>query len=213
MLNQDTIINALQSVKYPGYSRDIVSFGLVKSVAANNGAVSVSIELTSANKDAAAQLKQDCEQTLRTLPGVKAVHVEVKMPAGQQAAPAGQNAFANQNRVPGLARIIAVASGKGGVGKSTCSVNLACALRLLGAKVGLLDCDIYGPSIPLMMGIKQRPTISPEEKMIPPANHGVKLMSMGFLIEGDQPVYVAHDVGVSHTVTRTTGSPCSRDTS
>jgi ATP-binding protein involved in chromosome partitioning len=111
------------------------------------------------------------------------------MPAGQQAAPvAGQNAFANQNRVPGLARIIAVASGKGGVGKSTCSVNLACALRHLGAKVGLLDCDIYGPSIPLMMGIKQRPTISPEEKMVPPANHGVKLMSMGFLLDGDQPV-------------------------
>ena len=188
MLNQDTIINALKAVKYPGYSRDIVSFGIVKNVAANNGAVSVSIELTSANKDVAAQLKQDCEQTLRALPEVKGVHVEVKMPAGQQAAPVGQSAFANQNRVPGLARIIAVASGKGGVGKSTCSVNLACALRLLGAKVGLLDCDIYGPSIPLMMGIKQRPTISAEEKMVPPSNHGVKLMSMGFLLDGDQPV-------------------------
>ena len=189
MLNQDTILNALKAVKYPGYSRDIVSFGLVKNIAANNGAVSVSIELTSANKEAAAQLKQSCEQAIRALPDVKMVHVDVKLPAGQQAAPvAGQNAFANQNRVPGLARIIAVASGKGGVGKSTCSVNLACALRHLGAKVGLLDCDIYGPSIPLMMGIKQRPTISPEEKMVPPANHGVKLMSMGFLLDGDQPV-------------------------
>lgn len=189
MLNQDTILNALKAVKYPGYSRDIVSFGLVKNIAANNDAVSVSIELTSANKDAAEQLKQSCEQAIRALPDVKMIHVDVKMPAGQQAAPvAGQNAFANQNRVPGLARIIAVASGKGGVGKSTCSVNLACALRHLGAKVGLLDCDIYGPSIPLMMGIKQRPTISPEEKMVPPANHGVKLMSMGFLLDGDQPV-------------------------
>ena len=189
MLNQDTILNALKAVKYPGYSRDIVSFGLVKNIAANNGAVSISIELTSANQEAATQLKQSCEQAIRALPDVKMVHVDVKMPAGQQAAPvAGQNAFANQNRVPGLARIIAVASGKGGVGKSTCSVNLACALRHLGAKVGLLDCDIYGPSIPLMMGIKQRPTISPEEKMVPPANHGVKLMSMGFLLDGDQPV-------------------------
>lgn len=189
MLNQDTILNALKAVKYPGYSRDIVSFGLVKNIAANNGAVSVSIELTSANKEAAAQLKQSCEQAIRALPDVKMVHIDVKMPAGQQAAPvAGQNPMASQNRVPGLARIIAVASGKGGVGKSTCSVNLACALRHLGAKVGLLDCDIYGPSIPLMMGIKQRPTISPEEKMVPPANHGVKLMSMGFLLDGDQPV-------------------------
>ena len=83
---------------------------------------------------------------------------------------------------------MAVASGKGGVGKSTCSVNLACAFQHLGARVGLLDCDIYGPSIPLMMGIRQRPTISPQEKMVPPSNHGVKLMSMGFLLDGDEPV-------------------------
>jgi ATP-binding protein involved in chromosome partitioning len=74
------------------------------------------------------------------------------------------------------------------VGKSTVSVNLACALKHLGAEVGLLDCDIYGPSIPLMMGVNQRPTISPEEKLVPPANYGVKLMSMGFLLDGDQPV-------------------------
>jgi len=188
MLNQDTITNALKSVKYPGYSRDIISFGIVKNVAANNGAVSVTIELTSANNDVAAQLKQSCEQAIRALPEAKMVHIEVKMPAGQQAPVAGQGGMPAQNRVPGLARIIAVASGKGGVGKSTCSVNLACALRHLGAKVGLLDCDIYGPSIPLMMGIKQRPTISAEEKMVPPMNHGVKLMSMGFLVDGDQPV-------------------------
>jgi ATP-binding protein involved in chromosome partitioning len=83
---------------------------------------------------------------------------------------------------------VAVASGKGGVGKSTVSANLACALQHLGTKVGLLDCDIYGPSIPLMMGVRERPTISAEEKMVPPSNYGVKLMSMGFLVEGDQPV-------------------------
>ena len=84
--------------------------------------------------------------------------------------------------------MIAVASGKGGVGKSTVSVNLACALSHLGARVGLLDCDIYGPSIPLMMGIQEKPTITGDEKMVPPVNHGVKLMSIGFLVEGDQPV-------------------------
>jgi ATP-binding protein involved in chromosome partitioning len=186
MLNQDSILEALKSVKYPGYSRDIVSFGLVKNIAANNGAVSITIELTSANREVAAQLKQVCEQTLRALPDVKMVHVEMKLPAGPQAAASAP--LTNQNKVPGLARIIAVASGKGGVGKSTCSVNIACALQRLGARVGLLDCDIYGPSIPLMMGIKQRPTISAEEKMVPLANHGVKLMSMGFLLDGDQPV-------------------------
>ena len=81
-----------------------------------------------------------------------------------------------------------MASGKGGVGKSTVSVNLACALQRLGAKVGLLDCDIYGPSIPLMMGVHERPVISAEEKLVPPSRYGVKLMSMGFLLEDDQPV-------------------------
>jgi ATP-binding protein involved in chromosome partitioning len=189
MLNPDTITTALKGVKYPGYSRDIVSFGLVKHVAANAGAVNVTLELTSHNPPVAAQLKQDCERTLKALPDVKHVFVEVKMPPpAAGAAVAGPSPFASQNKVPGLKRIVAVASGKGGVGKSTCSVNLACALTHLGARVGLLDCDIYGPSIPLMMGIRGRPTISPQEKMVPPSNYGVKLMSMGFLIEGDQPV-------------------------
>jgi ATP-binding protein involved in chromosome partitioning len=187
MLTEEVVIDALKAVKYPGYSRDIVSFGLVKQVAANSGAVSVSLQLTGGNQQIAQQIKSDCEQALRGLPEVRQVHVEVKLPAGTTG-PAAPTTWANQNKVPGIKRVIAVASGKGGVGKSTVSVNLACALQHLGARVGLLDCDIYGPSIPLMMGINQKPTISPEEKLVPPANHGVKLMSMGFLLEGDQPV-------------------------
>jgi ATP-binding protein involved in chromosome partitioning len=188
MLNQESILNALKSVKYPGFSRDIISFGLLKNAAVNDGAVSVSLQLTTPNQQIAQQLKTECETVLRDLPGVKLVHVEVNVPAGTAPATAANSPWANQNKVPGIRRIIAVASGKGGVGKSTCSVNLACALHQLGAKVGLLDCDIYGPSIPLMMGVHERPTISPAEKMVPPRNHGVKLMSMGFLIDGDQPV-------------------------
>ena len=187
MLTPDDIKTALKAVKYPGYSRDIVSFGLVQEIAADNGAVSVSMQLTSANPEAARQIKAESERVLKALPGVNRVHVEVKQPASAPGA-AAQNPWAQQNRVPGIRRIVAVASGKGGVGKSTMSVNLACALRHLGARVGLLDCDIYGPSIPLMMGIQQRPTISDEEKMVPPSSHGVKLMSIGFLIDGDQPV-------------------------
>src|SRR3989440_5569061 len=187
MLNEETVVNALKSVKYPGYSRDIVSFGLVKQAVASQGAVSVVVQLTGGNAQIAQQIQADCENALKALPDVQRVFVEVKQPAGQPAA-AGPNSWANQNKVPGINRVVAVASGKGGVGKSTVSVNLACALRHLGAQVGLLACDIYGPSIPLMMGIQQRPTISPAEKLVPPANHGVKLMSMGFLLEGDQPV-------------------------
>ncbi len=187
-LSPDDVKSALKAVKYPGYSRDIVSFGLIKQIAADQGAVSVSMQLTSANAEAAGQIKAESERVLKALPGVKLVHVEVKQPAAAPGAPAGPSPWANQNRVPGIKRIVAVASGKGGVGKSTLSVNLACALKHLGSNVGLLDCDIYGPSIPLMMGIHQRPGLSAEEKMIPPEAHGVKLMSMGFLLEGDQPV-------------------------
>jgi ATP-binding protein involved in chromosome partitioning len=187
MLTQEAVLEALKAVKYPGYSRDIVSFGLVKAIAANNGAVSVRLELTSPNPDVAAQLKSACESAVRALAGVQHAIVEVRQP---QVSPGPQPAgvFPQRNRLPGIERIVAVASGKGGVGKSTCSVNLACALARLGLDVGLLDCDIYGPSIPLMMGVHQRPLVSDEEKLVPPMNHGVKLMSMGFLLDGDQPV-------------------------
>jgi len=185
-LSQEDILNALKSVKYPGYSRDIVSFGLVKQAAADNGAVSVVMQLTSPNPEAARQIKEESERVLKALPGVNLVNVEVRQPAAGQAAPAG--ALANQNRIPGVKRVIAIASGKGGVGKSTCSVNLTCGLKQLGARVGLLDCDIYGPSIPLMMGVYDRPTIGPGERLVPPVNHGVKVMSIGLLLEDDQPV-------------------------
>ncbi len=187
MLTEDDIKNALRAVKYPGYSRDIVSFGLVKQVAAKDGAVRVALQLTTSHPEISNQIKSESERVLQALPGVTRAHVEVNQPASPHAA-AAQDPWAQQHKVPGIRRIVAVASGKGGVGKSTVSVNLACGLQQLGAKVGLLDCDIYGPSIPLMMGVHERPTISAEEKMVPPKNYGVKLMSMGFLVEGDQPV-------------------------
>jgi ATP-binding protein involved in chromosome partitioning len=188
MLTEDNIKEVLKTVKYPGYSRDVVSFGLVKQVAIQGGAVSVVMTITSTQAEIARQIKEASEQAIKSLPGVTAAFVEVQQPTSAPTSPASQNAFANQNRVPGLRRVVAVASGKGGVGKSTVSVNLACALAHLGAKVGLLDCDIYGPSIPLMMGIHQRPTVNDQDKMVPPTQHGVKLMSIGFLVDGDQPV-------------------------
>ncbi len=187
MITDSQIRDALKAVKYPGYSRDIVSFGLIKQVAVNDGAVSVQMQLTSSNAAAAAQIKAESERALQALPGVQQVSVEVSQPAPAPGA-GGPNPFANQNRVPGIRRIVAVASGKGGVGKSTVAANLACALASLGERVGLLDCDIYGPSIPLMMGTSERPTISERELMVPPVSHGVRLMSIGFIIDGDQPV-------------------------
>jgi ATP-binding protein involved in chromosome partitioning len=182
-MTEDSIKAALKAVKYPGYSRDITSFGLIKDIAVGNGAVTVVMQLTGGTPEIAKQIKTESEAVLRALPGVKHVFVDVRQQAAAAAA-----AKAGQNKIPGIKRIVAVASGKGGVGKSTVSVNLACSLKLLGAAVGLLDCDIYGPSIPLMMGMHERPTISPDEKLVPLFSHGVKLMSMGFLLEDDQPV-------------------------
>ncbi len=188
MVTEESVKNALRAVKYPGFSRDVVSFGLVKQVAVKNGAVSVSLNLTSGNPEIARQIRAQSEHVLQALPGVNAVFVEINQPPTPAPGGAAQSPFGQQPKVPGLKRIVAVASGKGGVGKSTVSVNLACGLHHLGAKVGLLDCDIYGPSIPLMMGLHQKPTITDDEKMVPPQNYGVKLMSMGLLLEGDQPV-------------------------
>jgi ATP-binding protein involved in chromosome partitioning len=189
-MTENDVRTALKAVKYPGFTRDIISFGLLKQVAIKDGAISLVLNLTTANADAARQIKSEAEAALRLLPGVTGVYVEVNQPSPPAAAPGQtpQTPWAQQARVPGLRRIVAIASGKGGVGKSTVSVNLACALQHLGHKVGLLDCDIYGPSIPLMMGLHQKPTISDQEKMVPPANYGVKVMSMGLLLEGDQPV-------------------------
>ena len=186
MLSQDDIKHALTAVKYPGFSRDIVSFGLIQEIAIANGAVSVALQLTSPNADAARQIKTEAELVLKKLPRVSHAIVEVRQPTAGQAETG--KSFGNQAKVPGVKRVIAVASGKGGVGKSTCSVNLAGALKHLGARVGLLDCDIYGPSIPLMMGVYERPTVSANERLVPPVAHGVKVMSIGLLLNDDQPV-------------------------
>jgi len=188
MLTPEAIKEALKAVKYPGYTRDVVSFGLIKDIAANQGAVSVVMQLTTPNEEVAKQIKAECERVLGALPEVKHLYVDVRQPAATPGQPPPGAGMPKPQNVPGVKRIVAVASGKGGVGKSTMSVNLACALRHLGASVGLLDCDIYGPSIPLMMGIRGKPTLSDDEKMVPLRSHGVKLMSIGFLIDDDQPV-------------------------
>ncbi len=186
-MTSETIKETLKQVRYPGYSRDIVSFGLVKDISVEHGAVAVVIELTGGSEEVAHAIKTDAEKCLRELPEVQRVYVGVKT-AGTKRPAAQTDGPAPSGQVPEIKRIVAVASGKGGVGKSTLSANLACTLSHLGLKTGLLDCDIYGPSIPLMMGVHKRPELSSNEKLVPPENYGVKLMSMGFLLDDDQPV-------------------------
>lgn len=187
-LQESSVMEVLRTVKYPGYSRDIVSFGLVKGIQIDGGAVGVLLELTSPNPEIARQIADAAKAALRDqLEGITDAHVQVQVPTPAAAASANTG-VPQRNRMPGVRRVVAVASGKGGVGKSTCSVNLACALARAGLRVGLLDCDIYGPSIPLMMGIHERPTLTDDERLVPPVSHGVKLMSMGFLIDPEQAV-------------------------
>jgi len=187
MIDRDKVIDALKSVKYPGYSRDIVSFGLIRSVTAHNGEIIINLVITTQNADIINFLKKECEQAVSKIPGVEKVTVEISHPEQAHHQSTAQNPWAGQSRIEGVKRVIAVASGKGGVGKSTCSVNISCAFKHLGFEVGLLDCDIYGPTIPLMMGTKEGPSVE-DEKLVPPVAHGIKLMSMGFLIEDDTPV-------------------------
>ena len=188
---ESSVMEALRTVKYPGYSRDIVSFGLVKGVQIDGGAVGVLLELSTPNPEIGNQIADAAKAALRDqIEGITDAHVQVQVPPPTSAVSAtpANTGVAQRNRMPGVRRVVAVASGKGGVGKSTCSVNLACALARAGLRVGLLDCDIYGPSIPLMMGIQERPTLTDDERLVPPVRHGVKLMSMGFLIDPEQAV-------------------------
>ncbi len=188
MLTEDQIRDALKQVKYPGFNRDIVSFGLVKQITVTGNDVAVAMQLTTADPNIAGQIRAGAEEALSKLSGIGRATVGIATQASPPMPAAGGSPFAGQRRVPGVKKIWAVASGKGGVGKSTVSVNLACALARRGLQVGLMDCDIYGPSVPLMMGVNERPTVGEDEQIIPLANHGVKLMSMGFLVEGDTPV-------------------------
>ncbi len=186
-LSEEAALEALRRVRYPGFSRDIVSFGFVKDLAVGGGNVSFRLALTSDAPAVAEQIRAECEAVLRTLPGVTSVTISVQAAPPRPPVPAAGGAPV-QNLLPETRFTIAVASGKGGVGKSTVAANLALALAKKGWDVGLLDCDIYGPSQQMMMGIASRPFVNEEEKILPIVKHGVRVMSIGFLMDVDTPV-------------------------
>lgn len=196
-MNPDFIRDALRQVRYPGFSRDIVSFGLVKDVHCEGGQVTVRIEVQTSDAKVPEQIFKDCHAALDDLPDVEAVKVDIEIKDNPAAASAG--AGVGRSTIPGVNRIIAVASGKGGVGKSTVAANLAVALAKSGAKVGLCDCDLYGPSVAMMFGITERPMANEHDEIIPLEAHGVKLMSMGFLLEDRSPVIVRGPMATRYT--------------
>jgi ATP-binding protein involved in chromosome partitioning len=175
----DQVLAALRKVQDPDLHQDIVSLGFVKPPVIEGGKVSVVINLTTPACPVKDQMKAQAESLLRALPGVREVVVEMTAEVRGQGQP--------REIAPDIRHIVAVSSGKGGVGKSTLSVNLACALARTGARVGLLDCDVYGPDIPMMMGL----TGAPEQigrKLRPKERHGVKTMSIGYLLDEEKPV-------------------------
>ena len=176
MVTEQAVLQALSTVNDPEIHRDLVSLGMIKDIRIDGANVSFEVVLTTPACPLKSQIERECQEALSKLPGIGQVTIKF-----------GSNVVASRGMtqpggIPGVKNIIAVASGKGGVGKSTVSVNLAVALAETGATVGLLDADIYGPSIPLMMGIHKVPDITPDERIIPPEAHGVKLMSLGFLL-------------------------------
>src|SRR5437588_1344446 len=182
-ISEEQVRDALRSVRYPGFSRDIVSFGLVKDVQIDRGEVKVQLALATNDPKIPATIKNDAEKILRELNGVRSAKVLIDI----HAPPAGAGASVGATRIPGIKNVIAVASGKGGVGKSTVAGNLAVALEQTKARVGLCDCDIYGPSISLMFGTRERPTATEENKIVPIEQYNLKLMSMGFLLDDTSP--------------------------
>jgi ATP-binding protein involved in chromosome partitioning len=199
MVSEAAVLTALKSVNDPDGGKDIVTLGMVKGVAVRDGHVVFSIEVDPQRGPAMEPVRRAAEKTVEKLPGVLSVTAVLTAEKTQQTAttgarhagagPAGTpNSPGGKQLVPGVKAIVAVASGKGGVGKSTTATNLAVALAMQGRKVGILDADIYGPSQPRMMGITGRPQSSDGKTLIPLANHGVKCMSIGFLINEETPM-------------------------
>ncbi len=194
-MSPDFIREALRQVRYPGFSRDIVSFGLVKDVKCEPGLVTVQLEIATRDPKIPETIFQDCHALLDPLPDIGTVKIEIDV----KDAPAAASSTVGKSSIPGVKRIVAVASGKGGVGKSTVAANLAVALAATGAAVGLCDCDLYGPSVAQMFGVNEKPMANEHDEIIPLEAHGLQLMSMGFLLEDRSPVIVRGPMATRYT--------------
>ncbi len=178
-VQESDILKALSTVMDPDLNTDVVKAGMVKNLRVDGGKVSVTIELTTPACPMKEKIKGDAEVALKAVAGL--TDLKLELTAKTRAGPISKDAL-----LPGVKNVVLVGAGKGGVGKSTLALNLACALAKHGAQVGLLDADFYGPSIPTMTGIKRKPVSRDGKNLDPLEAHGIKVMSIGFLIEADQ---------------------------
>ena len=185
MMDNAQILELLKSVKYPGFSRDIVSFGLIKEITIKNDAINIDIVLKTQNQDSKDKVIAEIETKLSN--HFKEVNIQIinESPNNPQSNPSAEQNKFNLNNIK---NIIAIASGKGGVGKSTVAANVALALRENNNSVGLLDLDIYGPSLPIILGMNENPKMTDDRKIIPIEHYGLKVMSFGFISGNDTPV-------------------------
>ncbi len=198
-ITEERILEALRRVRDPEQGKDLVSLGMIGGLAIKDGNVGFSVEVAAHRGAAAEPLRKAAEQAVFALEGVTSVTAVLTAHSAGGGAGAGQAPAANApagsaaaapkgSGADRVGSIIAVASGKGGVGKSTTAANLALALMAEGARTGLLDADIYGPSMPRMMGVRGKPTTADGKVLDPMNGHGVKLMSMGFLVDEETPM-------------------------
>ncbi len=179
VITQEQVLAALRTVYDPDLHKDLVTLGMIKNIVISGPKLAFTVELTTPACPLKAEIERMCREAVEAIPGV--ADIEIEMTANVRANTG--RGIPQQQALPGVKNIVAVASGKGGVGKSTVSANIACALAQMGAKVGLMDADIYGPSIPIIMGLEDaHPQVDDKkEKLIPVERYGVKVISMGFL--------------------------------
>jgi ATP-binding protein involved in chromosome partitioning len=179
---EEAVLNALRTIQDPDLHRDIVSLGFVKNLRIDDGRVTLTIELTTPACPVKEQFQAQAHEAVMALDGVRGVEVTMT-------ADTSRRGVEIKNLIPGIGHCLAVASGKGGVGKSTVAANLALALAAEGAQVGLLDADIYGPSQPMMFGVSdQKPAVTSDRQLVPIERYGIKLMSIGFIADERSPV-------------------------